>query len=158
MNRKNILFLTVMLLVFSSALTVFGNPAELSQNFTEPINAVNLKCNAFLHIKIGNENKLTIKTDESVIKNVTTSVKNGILNLMCKGQKKLWWDVVGIFSTNKKIEFFLTVKDLNQLTISSIGKVFIDSNIKTDNFAAGSYLLRTKTGEFLSFGKFINAK
>ena len=134
MKIKKCLTLSAILVTLLSTTAGYGKPAEISQNFTEPISAVNLKCNAYLHIKIGSEDKLTVKTDDSIIKNVSTSVKNGTLNLMSKGQKKLWWDVVGIFSTKKRIDFYLTVKELNKLTISSIGKIFINSDIKGDNF------------------------
>jgi hypothetical protein len=132
MKKHIILFATISL--FLSAFVTHGETAEFSKNYPEKISVIDLKCNAYLHIKIGSENKLTIKTDDSVINNINTTVENGTLNLMCKGQKKLWWDVVGIFSTNKKIDFYLTVKKLNGITITGIGKIFIEDNIKSDNF------------------------
>ena len=134
MKIKFKILICILITTCVTTITLSADIVEKTQNFSEQITSVNLKSNAILHIKIGLENKLIIKTDKSVIKDITASVKDGNLDLMCKGQKKLWWDVVGIFSSNKKIDFYLTLKDLNHLTISSIGKVFIESDINTENF------------------------
>lgn len=105
-----------------------------SEKEFDRINSVELGCAAELHLRIGNENKLLIRTDKKQLENIVTDYKNGNLNIFYKNDKKLWWDVLGIFSSKKHIKLYLTVTGLDKLTVKSSGDVTIETNIKSKDF------------------------
>ena len=75
-----------------------------------------------LTIKQGPKESLEVRTNERIIDNINIQVINDTLNI---GQKNQWafWD----FLINKDVDFYLTVKDLNEITVSGAGSVYASS-------------------------------
>jgi hypothetical protein len=101
-------------------------------------NSVTLECNAVLNIKIGSENKLVIKAKDTDFQNIKTVVENNNLELLYEKQGKEWWNMMGVFARNNEITFNLTVKNLNNVTLTSNGDIKILDDIKSDNFGITS--------------------
>ena len=97
-------------------------------------NSVTLECNANLHIKTGAENSLTVITSEKDFSKINASVKDNNLILSVEKQGKNWWEMMGVFVANKDIEFNLTVKNLDNITLTSNGNINLNSDIKTGKF------------------------
>lgn len=71
-----------------------------------------------LRITQGDEEKLVITADDNVLPLITTEVRNGILNIGSKS-------TVG-FQTMTKLQYDLTVRDLESLKLSGAGNASMD--------------------------------
>jgi hypothetical protein len=101
-------------------------------------NSVILECNANLYIKTGDQNRLTVKTDEKNLSKITAVRENNSLILSVQKQGKSSWDLMGVFAENKNIEFHLTAKSLNNITLTSNGNIILKSDIQNKKFSINS--------------------
>ena len=86
---------------------------------------VSLTCSGDVIITQGEEESLTVETDDNIIEYVITEVKSGTLELSIKK---------GINISPTRFRFTLSVNDLDELSISGSGDITADSLI-TDSLA-----------------------
>ena len=88
-----------------------------------------------LTLSQGDQESLTIEADEQLLKELTSEVRNGTLEL---GIGRDWWDRIGkvissVFSGEEhKVFYHLTVKNLEELNISGNCKLKCDSLVSED--------------------------
>jgi len=102
-------------------------------NFTK----VRFKDFGTLYLAQGEEESLAIEAEEQVLEELTSEVRNGTLTL---GIGDDWWDRIGkvissVFSGEQsKVNYYLTVKELEEFNISGNCKLECDS-LKSESLA-----------------------
>ncbi|MCP4634299.1 MAG: hypothetical protein GY855_15340, partial [candidate division Zixibacteria bacterium] len=77
-----------------------------------------------LYIEIGSKEKFKIEADDNLLEYFITEVDDGILEIDTRRNSNI--------HTKKEVKYYLTVKELESIGISSSGDV-IAPDIKTDN-------------------------
>jgi hypothetical protein len=85
---------------------------------------------ADVQIKAGKNHNITIQADENIIKNISSSIKNGQLQVLAKKN----------FSTSSPIRLTIEMKDLDEIQHYGTGNISIDNvtNDKLGIFLAGT--------------------
>jgi hypothetical protein len=129
---KKTIIIFVLLALMLSACTITSNgvtinPQQLQGSGTvisekrdvSGFTRVDLKGIGNLTITHGSAESLTIKADDNILPNITSSVINGTLEI---GMKPTW-----NIKPSRTIEYELVVKDLSAVTLSGFGNVNVDS-------------------------------
>ena len=89
-----------------------GNVVEESRNVGE-ITAVSLATIGTLHIEVGNETALRISAEDNILPMIRTDVSGGRLTIDTRPATNL--------HTTRPVDYYLTVVDLNEVSLSSSG-------------------------------------
>lgn len=89
------------------------------------INAVELATVGMLHIKLGDEESLEIEAEENLLEYIETDVYGGELTIDTRNVS---------MHTRRSINYYLTVRELESITISSSGDIEAP-DLKADRFA-----------------------
>jgi hypothetical protein len=132
--KKSIVFLPlilIMLLMISCSFGAIGKDAKLidpsdvvitQERPVSDFTGIDMGTFGEVIITQGNSESLTIKGSDNIVPLVKTTVKNGVLVLSMEHGV----DFTGI-NSNNVLTFTITVKDLNDLTVSGAGKVTMDT-------------------------------
>ena len=114
---------TVLLILFCSA-TVLAQRTE--KRDLETFDEISFTTNGTIYLRQGNTQKVELKGDREDLDEIRTEVRSGRLFIGKKSDNWLSWN------SNSRIEFYITVKNLNAITISGSGKVYGESKFNTD--------------------------
>jgi hypothetical protein len=101
----------------------------------EDIHGVELATIGTLYIEVGDEEALTIRGEDNLIEYIETDVRRGILTIDTERDVNL--------RTRKALKYFLTVKALDEIAISSSGDISAP-DLSADNFT----ILISSSGDF----------
>ena len=126
-KTRTIVFLGLILALSAMACQIGGvqlentslirTPGEIIEE-TRPINDVSgvvLAIQGHMVIEVGEEESLVIEGEDNIIDNITSEVQNGVLYIKSRNNLPL--------RNLKPIYYYLTVKDLNKIVISSSGDI-----------------------------------
>jgi hypothetical protein len=131
--------LLALLLVMGTAYT-FASPKNTTyQSKTEDrhlsgFNAIDVGGPYDVTITQGNTESVKVEAPEDILPHVTTEVVNGVLKIYKKHNDSFHWnDLFG----HKKILVYVTVKELNRISVSGSGDVAFRGGIHSDKFSLG---------------------
>jgi hypothetical protein len=90
------------------------------------INGVSLATSGDLLIEVGNTESLRIEAEDNLISRIQTDVRDGILTIQMQSPGSLFF--------TQPARYYLTVKSLNSISISSSGDIWAP-NFKSDRFS-----------------------
>ena len=90
------------------------------------ITGVNLATSGRLFIEVGDAESLRVQAEDNLVPYIKTEVRGGTLNIQAERNRN--------FQFTRPVEFYLTVKNLNSIMISSSGDVQAP-NLKADHFS-----------------------
>lgn len=116
-------------------------PAIITQNIEiSGVKGIELSVSSRLLIDFGDTESLTVETDETVLPNLESKVEDGMLRLGVKPNQNI---------NPTKLEYRLTLKSLESITIQGSGKVtvtgFASPSLKADIQGSGSIQITGKT-------------
>lgn len=126
MNKKSI---CISLIVF--VLAAFINLPAQAQNRKEQrdvrqFQGISFGVSGKLYIQQGKEYKLELEGDEDVLEEIETEVRDGILRIR---DKRRWgWS----WSTKQKITAWVTLPEVEEISVSGSGKIENESPIRAD--------------------------
>jgi len=132
MKKKILLFAVLALFVVGSGSDCddfIGESVRGSGNMDEEIrnisgiSGVNLATLGNLYIELGREEKLVIKAEDNLLEYFETDVRNGVLTIDTRRNTNI--------RPRKKVSYYLTVKELESIKISSSGDIEAP-DLKTD--------------------------
>lgn len=132
MNKKILLFAVLALFIVGSGSDcedLIGESVRGSGNMEEQIrtisgvSGVKLATLGKLYIELGREEKLVIKAEDNLLEYFETDVRNGVLTIDTRRNINI--------RPRKKVSYYLTVKELESITISSSGDIEAP-DLKTD--------------------------
>jgi len=91
----------------------------------EGIHGVNLATIGTLYIEIGDDEALTIQAEDNLLEYIETDVRHGVLHIRTEDRVNL--------RPRKAVKYYLTVKSLDEITISSSGDISAP-DLKADEF------------------------
>ncbi len=124
MKKKILLFAVLALFVFGSGsdcedligerVRGSGNMDEVIRNISG-VSGVNLATLGKLYIELGQEEKLVIKAEDNLLEYFETDIRNGVLTIDTRRNINI--------RPRKKVSYYLTVKELESIKISSSGDI-----------------------------------
>lgn len=139
MNRHNIKFILPALLFFA-AFSAFAQKSEIRDlpTFTE----IGLSTAGTVYLTQGSTQKVELKGSPETLNKIKTEVKGD--RLIIKNEDSGWFNS----SSNDDLEIYITVSNINSLSVSSSGKILGQNAFKTDDLAlsvSGSGKIELKT-------------
>ncbi len=132
----------IVLLLGFPLLSCLAAKAEMVR-YSVPIgNVKNITLRSFgsLYIKQGSTNSLGVEVENKYKPNVYVESKNNNLDLGMQNPHSRWWDVFDIFTPSfNNLKFYVTIKDLRTLNVSSSGKVYIQNTIKAKHLTVNAF-------------------
>ncbi|MEJ8757568.1 head GIN domain-containing protein [Pontibacter sp. H259] len=128
-NLSLVLYTFLMTLVLTTIDTVAqqkngnGNLQAQTRKVSD-FRGVNVSGGFSVEIKQGNNEELRIEAEENLLDNIKTVVRNGVLHIYSEGS----------INTSKGMKAYVTVKELNKVSISGGVKVVGLSTFKTSEF------------------------
>ena len=113
------------LLILMLALVAIPLKAEKDVRKVDTFTAVSLGVAADVYIQQGSTQSLELRGDEEDLERIETEVVNGRLKI--KTNKSWGWSW-----RSGRIEIFITVKDLDGLSVSGSGKIITEDRFSTD--------------------------
>ncbi len=114
MRTKQVLFF-VFTLAFLYSATAF---AETEERNVSSFSAVSLNISGTVYLEQGSPQSVRVEASESTLEDLITEVKNGTLVIRLKNNNFFWPS----FNTGK-IEVYITVPDIEALTVSGSGNI-----------------------------------
>ncbi|HTH81657.1 MAG TPA: head GIN domain-containing protein [Mucilaginibacter sp.] len=90
--------------------------------------AVNVSGSFDVYIVQGASESVKVDAPQDVISHIATEVKNGNLNIYSKGK----WSWGNLFSGNKKIVVYVTIRNVDGISLTGSGDVFFKEGINAD--------------------------
>lgn len=103
------------------------------------IHGVDLATIGTLYIEVGDEKALTIRAEDNLLKHIETEVRHGVLTIDTEDGVNL--------RPRKAIEYHLTVKSLDEITVSSSG------DIKAPDLSADDFTIDISSSGNLEMGR-----
>jgi len=110
------------------ALTAFGQNKETRDvnDFDEVI----MRISGNVYIKQGNKNEVIVEADDRVLERIETEVRGGRLSISMRNNSG--WRT----SSSGRVNVYISIKELNGVSISGSGDIIGQSTFKSDNFNA----------------------
>ena len=132
------MLLLAALLLSGSAYT-FANPraaAKISASRIEDrhlsgFNAVSVSNSADVYIKQGATESVKVEAPDDIIGHIITEVDGGVLKIHNKHDNDFHWG--DLFGHHQRIIVYVTVKDVNSISVSGSGDVFFKEGITTNS-------------------------
>jgi hypothetical protein len=107
--------------------------AESYKDFT----GISIACNGNVYLKQGNKDTVKIKCDEELLPKLDIYVENNVLYIMRKDKSDSFFSD---FFGSKKLNVYVTMKEIDRLSASASGNINVDGNIKSQslNLSASS--------------------
>ncbi|MBD3169531.1 MAG: hypothetical protein GF307_08615, partial [candidate division Zixibacteria bacterium] len=90
------------------------------------VDGVHLGTIGTLHVKLGGEEKFVVEAEDNIQEYIKVRVRGGVLTITLESD--------GGINTTEDIHYYLTVKELKSVKLSSAGDGYIEDDIKTDDF------------------------
>ena len=129
MKRTNINTLGIIFLFFFFASALSGTALNLQKTEkrnVESFNKVGLAVNADLYLKQGMTTEVVIEANDEILNKLRTEVKNGKLQIGFDSWR---------FSNHPRFKIYITMPEINGLSISGSGDIIAESAIKTDEIS-----------------------
>lgn len=123
MKRLSILFL-VSLFILGLTSCAFAQGIQQEDRQVAPFNGIKVSTGITLYLMQGEENKVVVKADGSVIENVITETKDGTLRIYLSGRR--------IFRLNSSPEVYVTFSWINAIDASSGSEVIGQNTFMVD--------------------------
>ncbi|SMO64486.1 head GIN domain-containing protein [Solitalea koreensis] len=128
MKIKKVFYSIIGLAIISIALFSFIPTAKQdagNKRSVSGFNGISLGGPFKVFVKVGHTESLRIEADDDALKEISTEVKNSTLHIKQKENLKFW-------GQNKKANIYVTVKKLDNISVSGSGSLKVEDPIKTD--------------------------
>ncbi|PYF69999.1 head GIN domain-containing protein [Pedobacter nutrimenti] len=130
MKRSHTIFFAAVLLATSAANLAFStknvHPVTKMTRFqVSGYDGVAIGGPLKAYIKIGNQESIRFEGDQDAIAELTTEVKNGVLEI----KPKTKWNEWNKLFRNAKVQVYITAKKINKLVMSGSGSIDMESPV-----------------------------
>ncbi len=107
----------------------------------EPFKSINLNAKYTVYLKQSNENKIEVRALKEIMDISTFDVENGVLNIDIKREEKdrSIWEQIDDIKIAPKLDIFISMKEVERLTLNGNGKIVTENSISADNLKLEVY-------------------
>ncbi len=110
--------------------TISSKSIKTEDRHLSGFNAVNLVGSYDVYIIQGATESVIVKAPDNVIGNIVTEVQNGVLKIYNKHNSGFHW---GWNNGNNKMVIYVSVKDINSISVTGSGDVYFKEGINTNS-------------------------
>lgn len=122
------LFSLLVVIIFVSACNFPAGAQEKETRNVDEFHSVSLSIAGTVYIKQGDRQKLVLEADEDDLEDIETDVRNGRLIIRHEGSSR-WFRT----SSRKDVTIYITMEDVEGLSVSSSGHIYGESTLKGDD-------------------------